>query len=106
MVFVGRRACLTPEDLLARLAVVFDLVGLLFVFLFFGMAAVYHWDRPVVSDVCGKLIVIYSGVHSFRSLALQSRIRCACCVPSISSIMPETTITRTSNSFQAIPTCT
>lgn len=76
MVFVGRRACLTPEDLLARLAFVLDLVGLLFVFLFFGMAAVYHCDRPVVSDVPDKfisratLIVIYSGLHSFRSPAL------------------------------------
>ena len=51
MVFVGRRAFLSPEDLLARLAIAFDLVGLLFVFLFFvllffGMAAVYHCDRP------------------------------------------------------------
>ena len=76
MLFVARRACLTPEDLLARLAVVFDLVGLLFVFLFFGMAAVYHCDPPVVSDVSEKfisratLIVIYSGLHSFRSPSL------------------------------------
>lgn len=66
MVFVGRRAFLSPEDLLARLAVGFDLVGLLFVFLFFvflffvflffGMAAVYHCDRPVVCDVPDKSI--------------------------------------------------
>jgi hypothetical protein len=40
-VFAGRRDCLTPEDFLARFAVaVFDLVRLLFVFLFLGMAAV------------------------------------------------------------------
>ena len=61
MVFVGRRAFLSPEDLLARLAVAFDLVGLLFVFLFFvflffGMAAVYHCDRPVVCDVSDRSI--------------------------------------------------
>ena len=61
MVFVGRRAFLSPEDLLARLAVGFDLVGLFFVFLFFvflffGMAAVYHCDRPVVCDVPDKSI--------------------------------------------------
>ena len=83
MVFVGRRASLSPEDLLARLAFVFDLVGLLFVFLFFvflffGMAAVYHCDRPVVCAVSDKsisrrtLIMIYSGLHAFGSLALQT----------------------------------
>lgn len=77
MVFVGRRACLTPEDLLARLAVVFDLAGLLFVFLFFGMEAVYHCGRPVVGGVSdklmsrGTLVVIHCGLHSFRSLAFQ-----------------------------------
>ena len=53
MVFVSRPAGLTREDFWARLAVVFDLLGLLFVFLFFGMPAVYHCDRPVVSDVSG-----------------------------------------------------
>jgi hypothetical protein len=49
-VLAGRRACLTPEDFLARLAVaVFDPVGLLFVFLFLGIAAVYHRDQPEIA---------------------------------------------------------
>jgi len=73
---------LTPEDFLARLAVaVFDLVGLVFVFLFLGIAAVYHRDQPAVSEVSdefigrGTPIVIYSGLRCFRRLALQTQIR-------------------------------